>query len=130
MEELHEHRRRPLRRSPRAGSQMAHGSLQDKSPLVPHTGPHTCHTRATHMSHTDPHTNKNAPKNKQTRKRKRVIPYSCFNDRLEGILWRLLDNCDAILRAYVYTILDDRKDDAVSIGPPFQDLIAWLRNEH
>ena len=82
------------------------------------------------MSHTDPHTNKNAPKNKQPRERKRVMPYIFGNDRLEELLWRLLDDRNPLLRAYVYPIRDDRKDDAVYIGPPFHGLIAWLRNEH
>src|SRR5258708_28798362 len=85
------------------------------------------HTLATHV--TDPHTNKNGSKNKQPRKRKRVMPYIFGNDRLEELLWRLLDDRDPLLRAYVYPIRDDRKDDAVYIGPPFQGLIAWLRNE-
>jgi len=102
---------------------MAHCSLQHKSDVG------STH-QTTHLPHTDPHTNKNAPKNKQSLKRKRVMPYIFGNDRLEEILWRLLDDRDPLLRAYVYPIRDDRKDDAVYIGPPFHGLIAWLRNEH
>src|SRR5258707_10559624 len=82
------------------------------------------------MPHTDPHTNKNAPKNKQPRKRSCVMPYIFGNDRLEELLWRLLDDRDPRLRAYVYPIRDDRKDAAVYIGAPFHGLIKWLRDEH
>ena len=82
------------------------------------------------MSHTDPHTSKNGSKNKQPRKRKRVMPRIFGNDRLEELLWCLLDDPDPLLRTYVYRIHDDRKDDALYIGPPFHSLIAWLRDEH
>jgi hypothetical protein len=82
------------------------------------------------MSHTDPHTNKNAPKNKQPRKRKRVMPYIFGNDRFEELFWGLLDDPDPLLRAYVYRIRGDLKDDALYIGPPFHRLTEWLRNEH
>jgi hypothetical protein len=85
-------------------------------------------------------TNKNTQKIKQCRKRIRVMPYIFGNDRLEELLWRLLDDPDPLLRAYVYRIHDDRKDDALYIGPPcigppyigppFRSLIEWLRNEH
>ena len=114
--------------SPCSESQMAHCSLQHKPDVGATHQPG--HTLATHGPHTDPHTNKNAPKNKQPRKRKRVMPYIFGNDRLEELLWRLLDDRDPLLRAYVYPIHDDRKDDALYIGPPFHGLIAWLRDEH
>jgi hypothetical protein len=59
------------------------------------------------------------------------MPYIFGNDRLEEILWRLLlDDRDPLLRTYVYPMRDDRKDDAVYVGPPFHSLVAWLRNEH
>jgi len=74
-------------------------------------------------------------KTSKERQRKRTIPHVFGNDRLEELLWNLLDDRDPQLRAYVYRIHDDRKDDALYIGPPyigppFHSLIAWLRDEH
>ena len=67
---------------------------------------------------------------KTPEKRKRTIPYVFGNDRLEELLWNLLDDRDPQLRAYVYRIRDDRKDSALYIGAPFHGLIARLRDEH
>ena len=70
---------------------------------------------------------KPAPK----RRRRRTIPYIFGNDRLDELLFQLLDDPDPQLRAYVYRMENDQKvRPALFIGAPFDSLISWLRDEH
>jgi len=67
----------------------------------------------------------------QKHKRKRTTPYVFSNDRLDELLWNLLDDGDPKLRAYVYRLRDGRKaTPALFIGAPFNGLIEWLRADH
>jgi hypothetical protein len=82
------------------------------------------------MRHTDPHTNENA-QNAKSRKKRRVAPHIFSNDRLDELLWRLLDDDDSSLRAYVYRLQDGQKEKpALFIGTPYYDLVDWLRDMH
>ena len=83
------------------------------------------------MRHTDPHTKENAQESRRPRKRIRVVPYVFGNDRLDELLWSLLDDGDPQLRAYVYRMEDDRKiTPALFNKAPYHGLIDWLRDEH
>jgi len=67
----------------------------------------------------------------QKPKRKRVIPYIFGNDRLDELLWRLLDDIDDQLRMYVYSMSEAQKlVPAIYVGSPFPDLCEWLRDKH
>jgi hypothetical protein len=67
----------------------------------------------------------------QKHKRKRAIPYIFSNDRLDALIWRLLEDGDPSLRSYIYRMLDNRKVfPALFIGAPSPDLLEWLRDEH
>ncbi len=64
-------------------------------------------------------------------KRKRAIPYVFGSNRLDELLWRLLDDTDDRLRAYVYRMGKTQKlVPAIYVGPPFPDLCEWLRDAH
>jgi hypothetical protein len=70
-------------------------------------------------------------KNRQKHQRKRSLLYIFGNDRLDELLWQLLDDCDPNLRAYVYR-LDGmiKRTPALFIGVPHNGLIEWLRDDH
>jgi hypothetical protein len=70
-------------------------------------------------------------KNPQKPKRKRAIPYIFGSDRLDEMLWRLLDDTDDRLRMYVYRMGETQKlIPAIYVGLPFSELCEWLRNKH
>jgi hypothetical protein len=91
---------------------------------VAHTVSHT-------MAHTVPHTMTHTLTHTRKPKRQRVIPYVFSSDRLHELLWRLMDDGDPMLRAYVYRMnATDKLFPALFVGAPFRGLIKWLRDEH
>ena len=65
------------------------------------------------------------------RKRRRTIPCIFGNDRLDELLWQLLEDDDSRLRAYVYRIENGRKiKPALYTNAPYDGLIEWLRDDH
>ena len=69
-------------------------------------------------------------KNQQKLKRKRTIPHIFGNDRLDELLWRLLDDTDEQLRMYVYQMGPTQKIiPAIFVGRPFPNLCEWLRDK-
>jgi len=75
------------------------------------------------MTHTLTYTEKHT----QKRRRRRAIPYIFGNDRLDELLWQLLEDSDPRLRAYVYRLRDGQK-----IKPAFfidRPLVATPRGE-
>ena len=70
-------------------------------------------------------------KNPQIPMRKRAIPYVFGSDRLDELLWQLLDDTDDRLRMYVYRLSELQKlVPAIYVGSPFPDLCEWLRDKH
>ena len=67
----------------------------------------------------------------KTKKRRRAIPYIFGNDKLDELLFGLLEDNDPRLRAYVYKMREHRKIvPAFFVGSPCSDLLNWLRDEH
>jgi hypothetical protein len=62
-------------------------------------------------------------KNPAKRKRNRTIPYIFGNNRLDELLFQLLDDNDFRLRSYIYRMHDDHKIfPAIFVGAPFSDI--------
>ncbi len=78
-----------------------------------------------------PHLSFRAQKTKLKRTRRRAIPFVFSSNRLDELLWQLLDDGDPALRTYVYRLKSGAKiTPAVFNGCPFAGLLDYLRDEH
>jgi len=82
-----------------------------------HRGRTLCRTPATH----GPHTMLQAMTKPQSANENRTIPPIFGNNRLDELLFQLLDDSDPRLRMYVYRMRDDEKIVPQFVGMPFSN---------
>ena len=72
-----------------------------------------------------------ATRSRKRRKRRRTIPFIFDHPRLEALLWRLLDDPDPTLRAYLYRVNNGiRLPPALCKCKPFAQLPERLRDRY